>query len=402
MTTMSVGVMGTPKSPAPTMPAGSNPKLAPLAAPTSTGSRGPKPSIATSDRTSTSRSAAAMSPASTRGLLRETYDAQGKELLGGELGKLVRKEGQGPSGDVVADAAHDNAKVVYDFYREVLGRDSIDDKGMQITSVVHYGRNFQNAFWDGDKMTYGDGDGATFGPFSQSLDVVAHEMSHGVTERSANLRYRDQSGALNESWSDVFGELVEQWHERRDSWGTLEGAKQADWLIGEDIFTPATPGDALRSMKAPGTAHPSDPQPGHMRDYVHTTKDNGGVHYNSGIPNKAAYEAAIRLGGDKTAKIWYRALTEYLTPTAQFSDAANATLTAAKDLFDNGPEVQAVRDAWTAVGITPGTKPSRPVPRKPALSAPPSHAGDGGVVPPWLRAPVADALSGVGANRALR
>lgn len=323
-------------------------------------------------------------------LKRETFSADNRELPSSQLGRLARREGQGPTGDVAVDSAHDNAKVVHDFYRQVLGRDSIDGKGMPLKSIVHYGEKFNNAFWDGEKMTYGDGDGTTFAPFSKGLDVVAHEMAHGVTERAADLRYRGQSGALNESWSDVFGELVEQWHERPDTFSSVEGARAGEWLIGEDVFTPGKPGDALRSMKAPGTAHPGDPQPAHMRNYKNMTADNGGVHVNSGIPNKAAYEAAVRVGGEKTAKIWYRALTDYLKPTSQFSDAASATVTAARELFPNGSEVQAVRDAWKAVGIEAtfldrsrgGTTPPRGSTPRHA-----DHGRDDGIVPPWILNP---------------
>ena len=325
-------------------------------------------------------------------LNRETFSAQNRELPSGQLGKLVRKEGDPPSRDDAVDFAHDNAKVVYDFYREVLNRNSIDGKGMKLQSVAHYGSNFNNAFWDGSRMTYGDGDGRMFGSFSKSLDVVGHEMAHGVTERSAGLRYRGQSGALNESWSDVFGELIEQWHENKSTFATPAGARAGDWQIGEDIFTPKTSGDALRSMKAPGSAYSGDPQPAHMRDYKNMTSDNGGVHINSGIPNKAAYEAATRIGGEKTAQIWYQALTKYMTPTSQFNDAANATLTAARDLFRDGPETTAVRDAWNSVGISASWA-STPL-RAPSVSGQHSEPiAHGGIVPPWMlagqRAPAA-------------
>jgi len=228
---------------------------------------------------------------------RETYDAQGKELDTGQFGKLIRKEGDGPSGDPVVDQAHDNAKVVYDFYRNVLGRDSLDGKGMTIKSAVHYGSKMNNAFWDGEKMAYGDGDGKMFAPLTGAIDVVGHEMTHAVTEHTAGLDYSFQPGALNESWSDVMGELIEQWHENPTGFGSVAGAQKGDWLIGEDVFTPGTPGDALRSLKAPGTAYKGDQQPGGtMKDYkkMSSWDDNGGVHINSGIPNHAAYEAAMK------------------------------------------------------------------------------------------------------------
>lgn len=323
-----------------------------------------------------------------------TYDAKNSEFPKGGLGTLVRKDAQGATGDAAVDAAHGNALLVHEFFASVLGRDSIDGRGMQLTSVVHYGSNFNNAYWDGSKMTYGDGDGKLFKPLSMALDVVAHEMAHGVTEHTAGLAYRNQSGALNESWSDVFGELVEQWAENRSGFGTPDAAKAADWLIGEDVFTPGTAGDALRSMKAPGTGYKGDPQPGHMKDYKKMSSDNGGVHVNSGIPNKAAYEAGVRIGGEKLARIWYSALTEYLRPNSTFSDAANATLTAATRLYGTGAEAQAIADAWQAVGIVAKGGAAAFFGNRAAPVE--THAGHGhggpddGVVPNWLRDGVVD------------
>jgi Zn-dependent metalloprotease len=323
---------------------------------------------------------------------RATYDAGRSEFPKGGLGKLVRGEGQGPTGDAAVDAAHDNAGLVHEFFSTVLGRDSIDGRGMQMKSVVHFGSAYNNAYWDGEKMTYGDGDGKMFTPLSMALDVVGHEMAHGVTEHTAGLAYRNQSGALNESWSDVLGELIEQWAENRAGFGTTDAAKAADWLIGEDVFTPGTAGDALRSMKAPGTGYKGDPQPGHMKDYKKMTADNGGVHINSGIPNKAAYEAAIRIGGEKLAKIWYTALTDYLRPNSTFADAASATLAAATRLYGAGEVSQAVTDAWMAVGITAKANAAAIFGSRvqPAAGAHGHSHADDGVVPTWLRDGVVD------------
>ena len=295
-------------------------------------------------------------------LQRQTIDAK--------TGK-VRKEGDAPTNDAPLDAAHDHAKDVYDFYSTQFGRDSIDGKGMGLKSNVHYGNSYNNAFWNGSSMTYGDGDGKMFIPFSLGLDVVGHEMTHGVTERSAGLRYQRQSGALNESWSDVFGNLIEKWAEKRD------GKPESDptWLVGEDIFTPGVDGDGLRSMSNPGHGYKGDRQPGgNMKDYLETDQDNGGVHLNSGIPNKAAYEVAQAIGTDKTAKVWYRALTAYLTPSSQFIDAANVTVQAAIDLYGAGsPEAKAVAASWTSVGLAPKTSPGTP-PATPGTPAPATTA----------------------------
>lgn len=275
-----------------------------------------------------------------------------RETVDSKTGK-VRKEADGPTGDAVLDEAHDNAKGVYDFYQSKFGRDSIDNRGMKLKSVVHYGNKYNNAFWNGSNMTYGDGDGVRFLPLI-SPDVVGHEMTHGVTERTAGLRYQRQSGALNESWSDVFGNLIEKWMERE------KGSPESDptWLIGEAIFTPGVAGDGLRSMSKPGSGYDKDPQPGHMKDYKETSSDNGGVHINSGIPNKAAYEVAMAIGQDKLSDVWYRTLTTYMTSSSQFSDAANFTVQSAIDLYGLGSvEARAVAKAWESVGLTPSVKP---------------------------------------------
>jgi Zn-dependent metalloprotease len=281
------------------------------------------------------------------------HSALNRETVDTASGK-VRKEGDGPSGDKVLDAAHDYAKGVYDFYASKYGRDSIDDKGMKLKSVVHYGNKYNNAFWNGSQMTYGDGDGVRFIPFALGSDVVGHEMTHGVTERTAGLRYQRQSGALNESWSDVFGNLIEKWIDKQAG----KPERDSKWLIGEEIFTPDVEGDGLRSMSKPGTGYDKDPQPGHMKDYKDTSSDNGGVHINSGIPNKAAYDVAMAIGQDKLADIWYRTLTSYLTPSSQFADAANFTVQSAIDLYGAGSaEAKAVAAAWEGVGLTPSLKP---------------------------------------------
>lgn len=287
-------------------------------------------------------------------MIRETFDAKNSQS---RPGTIRRREGDGPTGDASVDAAHDGAASVYEYFMEKFGRDGIDGRGMKMVSTVHFGDRYNNAFWDGSQMTYGDGDGKLLGPLALGRDVVSHEMTHGITERSAGLQYRGQSGALNESWSDTFGNLVEHWDFARKNPGAA--VKDPGWLVGEDVFTPGVDGDAIRSQSAPGTAYKDDPQPAHMKDYKNTSYDNGGVHINSGIPNLAAYKVHTAIGDEKLAQIWYRAQTQYLTPTSKFVDAANFTMQSAADLYGrNSAEVKAVIDAWTAVGVPPTASPS--------------------------------------------
>lgn len=238
--------------------------------------------------------------------------------------------------------------VVYDFYKNLFNRNSIDNAGMGIISTVHYDRAYNNAFWDGTQMVYGDGDGSEFTYLSGDLDVVAHEMTHGVTENSANLNYQDQSGALNESMSDVLGVLVETYDKYNVKNSGAWDFTSADWVVGDVIYTPGTPGDALRSLANPTLYN----QPDNMSNYYNTTSDYGGVHTNSGIPNKAGYLIAQAIGCTKTAQIYYRALTNYMTSTTDFLEARNALTQAATDLYGaNSQEVIAVGNAYDSVGV---------------------------------------------------
>ncbi|SHJ60770.1 M4 family metallopeptidase [Tepidibacter formicigenes] len=238
--------------------------------------------------------------------------------------------------------AHKYAGYVYDYYKNNFGRNSIDDRGMDIVSSVHYGKNYVNAFWYENQMTYGDGDGKTAASLSGALDIVGHEMTHGVTEYEAGLEYEGQSGALNESFSDVFGTLIEFEYQ----------PEKADYLCGEDVWTPDIQGDALRDLQDPGSSKAYRKQPSHMNDYVDTTDDHGGVHTNSGIPNKAAYLVMDSIGPEKTGQIYYRALTTYLTNKSNFYDARLALLQSAEDIYgSNSVEYNAVADAFDSVGI---------------------------------------------------
>ena len=283
-------------------------------------------------------------------LHRTIFDAGNTETL---PGALVRSEGGRRSGGKTVTEAYDYSGSTYEFYKKIFERSSIDTRGMKLDSTVHFGEDYNNAFWNGTQMVYGDGDGEIFQRFTKCIDVIGHELTHGVTQYEAALEYEGQAGALNESFSDVFGSLIKQY-------SLKQNVDKADWLIGTGLFASKIKGIALRSMKKPGTAYNDptigkDPQPGHMRDYVKTSSDNGGVHINSGIPNRAFYLVAIELGGyawERAGKIWYTALTEKLRERSDFQSAAYYTLQAATMLYGRGSqEEKAVRKGWESVGI---------------------------------------------------
>jgi Zn-dependent metalloprotease len=291
----------------------------------------------------------------TTGENKTVYDAD----HGGDNGLPgVKKRGEGdqPNADTAINEAYDNADLTHDFYRDIFKRDSMDDLGMELVSSVHFGTDFDNAFWNGLQMVYGDGSGRILakGSLTGDISVVAHELTHGVVQFTAGLRYSKQSGALNESNADVFGSMVKQY-------AAKETADKADWLIGEGILGSALHGAALRSMKEPGTAFDHDRQPAHMEHYVdlpddsNPRNDHGGVHVNSGIPNKVFYLVATRLGDfswEQAGPIWYDALTKRLRPDSTFQDAANATIASASELYGEGKDAEkAVRSAWKEVGV---------------------------------------------------
>ena len=295
------------------------------------------------------------------GKQRRVFNAENGSTL---PGTLVRNEGEPPVSDTGVNEAYDGAGATYDLYWEVYQRNSVDGLGLRLDSSVHYQKNYDNAFWDGQQMVYGDGDGQLFNRFTIAIDVMGHELTHGVTQYTSNLNYSYQSGALNESFSDVFGSLVKQRQ-------LGQSATDADWLIGAGLFTANVKGVALRSMKAPGTAYNDpvlgkDPQPGHMRDYVSTSQDNGGVHINSGIPNHAFYLLATSLGGyawEKAGKIWYVTGRDKFKSNTDFQNAADLTFQTAGELFgQDSPEQKAVQSSWDGVGITIGA-PDQPPPQ---------------------------------------
>jgi Zn-dependent metalloprotease len=273
-------------------------------------------------------------------------------------GRAVLTEGGPVSNDVAVNEAYNYMGATYDFYWEIFQRDSIDDNGLPLNGTVHYEQDYDNAYWDGTQMVYGDGDGTEFTRFTIDIDIIGHELTHGVTQYESGLIYFGETGALNESLSDVMGSLVKQYR-------STQSVDQADWLIGADLIIkgPQTQRDiAIRSLKAPGTAYNDpvlgqDPQPSHMSNYVHTLQDNGGVHINSGIPNHAFYLIATKIGGyawQSAGAIWYAAMTSpQLTKAATFADFAALTVAAAQTLFPglNSPEQQAVKEGWAEVGI---------------------------------------------------
>jgi Zn-dependent metalloprotease len=286
---------------------------------------------------------------SSNGLQRTVGDAKNTEQLPGET---VRTEGQPATGDVAADEAYDGLGDTYALFYDAFKRDSLDGKGLPLLATVHYGQDYDNAFFNGEQMVFGDGDGKVFQRFTKSLDVIGHELTHGVTEDEAGLVYSNQSGALNESVSDVFGSLVKQYAKK-------QSADQADWLIGEGLFTSQVQGRALRDMANPGTAYDDDvlgkdPQPADMSGYVTTGQDNGGVHINSGIPNRAFYLAAKAIGGnawEAAGHIWYETLRDpRLRTNASFASFARLTVRNAQIGFGE-TEVKAVKDAWQTVGV---------------------------------------------------
>ncbi|WP_068777131.1 M4 family metallopeptidase [Paenibacillus sp. FJAT-26967] len=275
----------------------------------------------------------------TRGKGIQTYTANNLSSL---PGSVVTTTNNNNWTDRAAVDAHAYAEKVYDFYKNKFNRNSLDGNGLLIKSTVHYGKKYNNAFWNGVQIVYGDGDGTTFLPFSGDLDVIGHELTHAVTEYSAGLEYYGESGALNESISDIFG-------------NTIQGTT---WLVGDDIYTPNTPGDGIRSLSNPELYN----QPNHYSNKYTGTADNGGVHINSGINNKAFYllsqggtHSNVTVTGisrDKAIKIYYHALTYYLSPYSTFADIRDAAVQSAVDLYGAGSgEAVSVGKAYDAVGV---------------------------------------------------
>ena len=270
-------------------------------------------------------------------------------------GRRVRIAGEPAVGDVAVDEAAHGVQASLDL-AAAYGRASYDGDGATVVATVHYGQRYDNAFWNGTQLVFGDGDGRVFERFTKPVDVLGHEFAHAVTEHTAGLVYQDQPGALNESFSDVFAACLKQ---------RLLGqqAGEGDWLIGAGLFVPGIEARALRDMAAPGTAYDDpvlgrDPQVGHLDDFVVTEDDNGGVHLNSGIPNRAFHLAATAVGGtswEGAGRIWWTALTGGAAgPHTDFAGFAAITVDEA------GDHRSAVEAAWAEVGVVPGSAPAPP------------------------------------------
>lgn len=292
--------------------------------------------LATAPQATTEPTMIPMSPAlsnlepAQNGPFIETYDSQGTKVF---PRTPVRVGNNPPVGRPEVDKAHDFTRETFDYFYNVHGRNSFDNQGTVMRSTVNYGTNYVNAFWEGLNLYTAYGTGLAV------KDVVAHEWTHAVTQHTAKLEYRWQSGALNESFSDIFAAMVD-----RD-----------DWLIGEDIPSRLMGGaDALRSLSHPERYG----QPWHADEWKRTCSDNEGVHTNSGITNHAYYLIATDIGKDKAEQIFYRVLTRYLQPKSSLRDARAAALSATTDLYErDSDEYRAVDRGFRSVGITASWNP---------------------------------------------
>lgn len=304
-------------------------------------------------RLAASRAVAASRPA-VKPLQRSVFSAQGRTLLPGQL---LRDEDDPPTPDAAANAAYENVGIALQFLKTVLGRNSLDNKGMRVDASVHYGFRFVNAMWTGEQMIVGDGDGRSVTGLAASLGIIAHEMAHGITQHlvkgglgvvlrpGAPPTLKGEAGALNESFSDVFASMVKQWHHQQD-------VTQADWLLGEDILKPKA-GKAIRSLKDPGNQALTWKSDDQIRDF-RRFKPTMDAHTGSGVANHAFYLAAMELGGhswDHLALVWLKAF-DRLRAKATFLDAAHATVGVAAALHGRGsPAHNAVKAGWKSVKV---------------------------------------------------
>lgn len=286
------------------------------------------------------------------------YDARNKKTLPGTAVNSPRH-----STDPSVRKAYDGAKLTVDFFRDVYGRNSLDGRGMDVVSTVHYGKKYPNAYWNGLQIVYGDGNG-DYVSFVNDTDVIAHELTHAITDNSpADFEYEGQSGALNEFVSDVFGSQVKQFKNN-------ENVNEADWYIGDFVINDQPDGrkQALRTMKDELAYDDKklgkDSQPKRMSDFKDLPNDddhdNGGVHDNSGIPNHWFYLMSTKLGEKSVVHSWeqpghivYEVLTNRsVGPKATFVEFANATIAAAEQMYQkNSDEYNATLWAWKQVEV---------------------------------------------------
>jgi vibriolysin len=268
-------------------------------------------------------------------------------------GTLKRSEGQAPVGDAHVDTNYDKLGETYNCYKTLFGRDSYNNAGATLISTVHYSSNYVNAYWDGTQMVYGDGDGTTSKPLGLDSDVTTHELTHAVTSSESNLTYSGESGGLNESMSDIFSGVCESWVS--GTWSTATDV----FIIGEDIWTPATAGDGLRYMDDPA-------KDGSSLDYYPDYSSGVDVHYSSGIsnlvfallskggthPRGKTSNVVPAIGPEKAGRIFYKANTDLFTASTTFEQAKTYMVQAADALYGVGSaESTAVTEAWKAVGV---------------------------------------------------
>jgi vibriolysin len=289
-------------------------------------------------------------------LNRAVYSANNGTTL---PGTLKRSEGGAATGDNHVDTNYAKLGGTYDCYKNNFGRDSYNNAGAQLKSTVHYSSNYVNAYWNGTQMVYGDGDGVNSTQLGLSADVTTHELTHAVTENESNLTYSGESGGLNEAMSDIFGAFCESY--ASGTWSTSD----AVFMVGDDIWTPATPGDALRYMYDPA-------KDGSSLDFWTSSAGSVDVHYSSGIANLAftllskggthprgkSTTAVTGIGVQKAGAIFYKANVDLMTASTTFAQAKTYTEQAAEALYGTGAaEIASVTQAWTAVGVGSGTPP---------------------------------------------
>lgn len=254
----------------------------------------------------------------------------------------------GASADATCKRAFNETTNVAKFYKKIFNRNSIDNAGMSLISSIHYSVKYNNAFWNGVQMTYGDGDGNIFVDFTKGNDVIGHELTHGVTQHTLGLNYSNQAGGLNESLSDVFGSMFRQWEANQD-------VNHADWLIGKNIMGPgaiARGYTCLRDLSNPAAAHCLAAQITKFSQY----HDGMDPHYSSGVPNFAFYKAAKAIGGyswKTVGLVWYKVMiTSGHVPNMTMKQFATKTRTMATTLFPLKPAIRtAINNAWIAVGL---------------------------------------------------